>query len=37
MQEKLQELKDRLVEIDNLNSATAVLGWTSRPICRPAE
>jgi len=35
MQEKLQELKDRLVEIDNLNSATAVLGWDQSTYMPP--
>jgi len=35
MQKKLQELKDRLIEIDNLNSATAVLGWDQSTYMPP--
>src|SRR4030042_1511550 len=35
MEKKLQELKDRLIEIDNLNSATAVLSWDQSTYMPP--
>jgi len=35
MQTKLQELKSRLIEVDNLNSATAVLGWDQSTYMPP--
>ena len=35
MQKKLQELKNRLVEVDNLNSAAAVLGWDQSTYMPP--
>lgn len=35
MQKKLQELKNRLIEVDNLNSAAAVLGWDQSTYMPP--
>ena len=35
MQKKLQELRNRLVEVDNLNSAAAVLGWDQSTYMPP--
>lgn len=35
MSEQLQELKDRLREIDDINSATAVLGWDQSTYMPP--
>ena len=35
MQNKLQELRDRLIEVDNLNSAASVLGWDQTTYMPP--